>query len=117
MGVRLVSTGSVLPERVVTNAELVKLGAPLSTEEMPRLSGIETRHWAGPEQATSDLATVACRRALDAGKLSAEQIHRLILATVSPDHPSPSTACAVQYALGLPEVPSFDVTAACAGFV
>ena len=60
-GVRVAATGAYLPERVVTNADLAALGAPLTDEEMVRLSGIRERRWAAPGEATSDLAAQACR--------------------------------------------------------
>lgn len=110
---RLTALGRYLPERVVTNADLVKAGAPLSEAEMQQLAGITERRWADAKDATSDLAARACREALQ----GRTDVDRLILATVSPDHPSPSTACAVQKLLGLPPIPSFDVVAACSGFL
>ena len=116
-GARLTSVGSYLPARVVTNADLVALGAPLSDDEMVKLSGIRQRHWAAPEEATSDLALAACRRALASSGLGPAPIERLVLATVSPDHASPSSACIVQHALGLGSAPAFDVTASCSGFL
>ena len=116
-GVRVFATGSYLPERVVTNADLGALGAPLSDEEMVKLSGIRERRWASPMEATSDLAVHACRRALDRAGLSPDQIDRLVVGTVSPDHTSPSAACIAQRALGLGTAPAMDVTASCSGFL
>lgn len=112
---RLVSLGRYIPERVVTNADLAKLGAAMTEAEMQQLSGIVERRWAAPEDATSDLAARACREAMQ--RAGTKDIDRLILATVSPDHISPSTACAVQKLLELPPIPSFDVVAACSGFL
>ena len=116
-GVRIAGTGSYLPARVVSNADLVAAGAPLSDEEMVRLSGIRTRHHAAPDEATSDLAVVAARRALACANRSASEVERLILATVSPDHASPSAACVAQAALGMAPYPAMDVTASCSGFL
>src|SRR6185436_6504322 len=107
--------GRFLPERVVTNAELASLEAALSEDEMKQLSGITERRWADPKDSTSDLAARACREAMQRAKVT--EVDRLILDTVSPDHVSPSTACAVQKLLELPPVPSFDVVAACSGFL
>ncbi|MBL8955643.1 MAG: ketoacyl-ACP synthase III [Myxococcaceae bacterium] len=115
--VRLAALGRYVPDRVVTNAELASLGAAMSPDEMQQLSGITERRWAAPEQATSDLAAAACRAALQRASLGTADVDRLVLATVSPDHVSPSTACAVQKALELPPIPSFDVVAACSGFL
>lgn len=116
-GVRLLGTGSFLPERVVTNADLVAMGAPLTEEEMVRLSGITRRHWVSDGEATSDLAVEAARRALGRAGVSAEAIERLVVATVSPDHSSPSAACLAHGALGLGRVPALDVAASCSGFL
>ena len=116
-GVRLAGTGSYLPAREVTNAELVAAGAPLTDEEMVRLSGIRARRYAADDEATSDLAVHACRRALEAAGVAPEGVDRLILATVSPDHQSPSAACIAQKALGLGDAPAFDLTASCSGFL
>ena len=116
-GVRLASVASFVPDRVVTNADLIALGAPLTDAEMVQLSGIRERRWVSPGTATSDLAIEACRRALARAQLGPEAIDRLILATVSPDHSSPSAACIVQKALALGDAPAFDVTASCSGFL
>jgi 3-oxoacyl-[acyl-carrier-protein] synthase III len=117
VGIRLSGTGAYLPKRVVTNAELVAGGAPMTEEEIVRLSGIVTRHFADSSEATSDLAVNAARSALERSGVPADQIERLVLATVSADHQSPSAACIVQRALGLPLIPAFDVTASCSGFL
>jgi 3-oxoacyl-[acyl-carrier-protein] synthase III len=116
-GVRIRSTGSYLPARVVTNDDLVALGAPLTADEIVRLSGIRERRWAGADEATSDLAAKSCRAALARAKIEAQDVDRLILGTVSPDHLSPSAACFVQRALGMGEAPAFDLTASCSGFL
>lgn len=114
-GVHLLATGSCLPQRIVANADLVAAGAPLSDEEMVRLCGVRSRRWVADGEATSDLAIGAARAALS--RLEGPTIDRVIVATVSPDHPSPATACLVQHALGLPPVPAYDVGAACSGFL
>ena len=116
-GVRVSAVASFLPERVVTNADLVGMGAPLTEAEMVQLSGIRERRWVGPGVATSDLAIAACRIALGRAQLGPDAIDRLILATVSPDHPSPSAACIAQKALALGSAPAFDITASCSGFL
>jgi 3-oxoacyl-[acyl-carrier-protein] synthase III len=108
---RLAATSSYLPSRVVTNAEVMARGCPLSEEEILKLTGIVTRHYAAEDEATSDLAVKACR------KLPSAKIDRLVLATVSPDYMSPSAACIAQHALGLGDAPAMDVTASCSGFL
>jgi 3-oxoacyl-[acyl-carrier-protein] synthase III len=117
VGVKLSGTGAYLPQRVVTNAELVARGGPLSEEEIVKLSGIVTRRYAAPEEATSDLAVHAARAAMERAGVQPAQIDRLVLGTVSPDFQSPSAACLVQKALGLGAVPAFDLTASCSGFL
>jgi 3-oxoacyl-[acyl-carrier-protein] synthase-3 len=117
LGVSLQGLAAALPARVVTNEDLVALGAPLTAEEMVKLSGIQTRRWLSDGESTSDLATRACVEALKRGAMGPADVRRLVLATVSPDHPSPATACFVHRNLGLGEVPSYDVTATCTGFV
>ena len=116
-GVRVAATGACLPERRVTNAELVALGIPLSESEIETGLGILERRWCSVGQATSDLATVACNEALRHFGLSPQEVGRLIVATVTSDHPSPSTACFVHYALGLGSSPAYDITATCSGFL
>lgn len=116
-GVRISGVGAYLPARVVTNQDLAALGAPLSDEEIVRLCGIRERRWAAPDEATSDLAAHACRAAMRSAGVEAAQIDRLILATVSPDHSSPSAACIAQKALGLGDAPAYDLTASCSGFL
>lgn len=116
-GVRIMGTGSYLPERVVTNADLVAMGAPMTDEEMVRLAGITQRHWVGEGEATSDLAVEASKQALARAGVSADQIERLVVATVSPDHSSPSAACLAHGRLGLRQVPALDVSASCSGFL
>jgi 3-oxoacyl-[acyl-carrier-protein] synthase III len=116
-GVRLRSTGSYLPSRVVTNDELAGLGTPLSPDEIVKLCGIRQRHWAADDEATSDLATKACEAAMARAEMIGADIDRLIVGTVSPDHMSPSAACFVQRALGMGKAPALDVTASCSGFL
>jgi 3-oxoacyl-[acyl-carrier-protein] synthase III len=117
VGARIAATGSYLPERAVTNAELVAKGGPLTEEEIVKLCGVQTRHHASANQAASDLALKACQRALASGQVAASALDRLVLATVSGDHSSPATACIVQHALGAPTIPAYDLTASCSGFV
>lgn len=116
-GVRFTATGTYLPKRVMTNEDLVRAGGPLTAEEIEKGLGITERRRAAPEEATSDLAASACRAVLAAAATSAEDIQRFVLATVSSDHPSPSTACFVHHLLALKDAPAFDITATCAGFL
>ena len=121
-GIRIRATGSYLPPRRITSAQLAAMpGAPMSEEEILRLTGIAERRWVEPGQACSDLAIAAGRQILANAGIArsdgADRIDRLILSTVSPDHPTPATACLVQHALGLAPAPALDLRAACAGFL
>ncbi|MBM4022997.1 MAG: ketoacyl-ACP synthase III [Planctomycetes bacterium] len=113
MGFRLAGIGSAVPDRVVTNADLARLGC--DPDWIASRSGIHERRHAPPEMATSDLAAAAGRAALAQAGLAAGDVDLLVLGTFTPDMCIPSTACIVQEALGL-DAPAMDVTAACAGF-
>lgn len=110
----VVGLGSVLPERVVTNAEFEKL-VDTSDEWIRERTGIRERHIAAPGETTSDLAVEAARKALDAAGIAPEQLDLIVCATLTSDTPIPSTAVWVQRKLGI-GAPAFDVNAACAGF-
>jgi len=116
-GVRLRGMGVALPERRVTNADLVALGCPLNEAEIEALTGIRERRWVGPDEATSDLAARAARSAVSSSGAALPDVARLILATVSPDYSSPSAACVAHAHLGLDQTPAHDVTASCSGFL
>jgi 3-oxoacyl-[acyl-carrier-protein] synthase-3 len=113
----ILGTGSYAPERVLSNAELAKTVE--TTDEWIRTrSGIHERRIAAADQATSDLAVVAARRALAAAGLEPAAIDLLVVATMTPDMPMPATACIIQHKLGLPNSAAcFDVNAACSGFI
>ena len=113
---RVIGTGSYLPDRVVTNGEVAEpLG--LSAAQIERLTGIRERRWAAATQASSDLAVEASRRAFDAAGCHATDVDAVIVSTTSPDMAFPSTACLVQRALGCRTVGAFDVSASCSGFL
>jgi len=120
---RIAGTGSNLPKQRLTNQDLVdmlaKNGLETSDEWIKTRSGIEARHFADKTELTSDLAVYAAKAALDAAKISANDLDLIILATSTPDHLGgfPSTACVVQDKLGAkPGSAAFDVQAVCAGF-
>ncbi len=112
----LSGVGGYLPERVVTNHDLAKF-VDTTDEWIKSRSGIAQRHFAADDQATSDLATEASRRAIEQAGLSPEDIGLIIIATVTPDKTFPSTAVFVQEKLGVPPGIAFDVSAACSGFL
>jgi len=112
----IAGTGAYAPERVLTNAELEKL-VKTTDEWIVSRSGIRERHIAGEGQATSDLSVEAARRALAAAGLTADALEMIIVATVTPDMPFPSTACLVQRQIGAVNATCFDLEAACSGFL
>jgi 3-oxoacyl-[acyl-carrier-protein] synthase-3 len=113
VGFRLAGIGSAVPDRVVSNADLARLGC--DPDWIVARSGIRERRHAPPEIATSDLAVAAGRGAISHAERNPGDIDLLVLGTFTPDMCIPSTACIVQEGLGL-DAPAMDVTAACAGF-
>ena len=113
---RIAGTGSALPERVVTNADLEKI-VETSDEWIRTRTGIQQRHIAADGETTGDLATLAAQRALEAAGVKASELDLIVLGTTTPDIIFPSTACLVQHRLGANGCAAFDVNAACSGFV
>ncbi|MBA4112239.1 MAG: 3-oxoacyl-ACP synthase [Verminephrobacter sp.] len=118
---RITGTGSHLPPRRVTNADLVAelagRGIETSNDWIVERTGIRARHFAAPDVACSDMALDASRHALQAAGLDAQDIDLIIVATSTPDMVFPSTACILQNKLGAIGCPAFDVQAVCSGFV
>ena len=108
--------GSYVPERILTNAELEKM-VDTTDEWIVTRSGIRERRIARPDQATSDLAAEAARRALANAGIAAEEIDLIIVATLSPDMPFPNTACFVQGLIGAKNATCVGLEAACSGFI
>ncbi|MDP0497063.1 MAG: beta-ketoacyl-ACP synthase III [Verrucomicrobiota bacterium JB024] len=108
--------GAYVPARVVTNDELSKT-VETSDEWIRTRSGIGERRFAAPDETTSDLAVKAAQAAMADAGVSAAEIDLIIVATMSPDMPFPSTACIVQGKLGAGCLAAFDITAACSGFL
>lgn len=115
LGVQIVSTGSYVPDRVVTNSDLNHLYG-FDPEWIEQRTGILERRHAPPEMATSDMACEAARRAIASAEVSPEDIDLVVVGTFTPDYLCPSAACLVQDRLNL-DCPAFDVAAACSGFV
>lgn len=113
---RIVGTGSYVPERVLTNADLEKL-VDTSDEWIVTRTGISERHIAADDEATSDLAFHAAQRALEAARVDPVDVDMILVATATPDMVFPSTACIVQDRLGARRAAGLDVSAACSGFV
>lgn len=113
---RVLGTGSYLPERIVPNSEVAgPLG--ITAANIERLTGIRERRWAAAGQASSDLAVEASRQALQAAGCGAGDVDAIILSTTSPDMAFPSAACLVQQELGCRGIAAFDVSASCSGFL
>ena len=115
-GARILGTGSALPRRVVTNAELAER-VDTSDEWITARTGIRQRHVAGEDETTATLATAAARAALADAGVDAASIDLIVLATATPDNTFPATATKVQDALGCNGGIAFDVAAVCSGFL
>ncbi len=114
--VSIIGTGSYVPERVLSNAELEKL-VDTTDEWITSRTGIKERRIAAEGESTSDLAAKAALAAMENAGITAEQIDLIIVATITPDMFFPSTACFVQTKIGARQAACFDVSAACAGFL
>ena len=112
----ITGTGSALPAKCVTNADLAAR-VDTSDEWIVERTGIRQRYIAGDSETTSTLATAAARNALEAAGVDAQEIGLIVLATATPDHTFPATATQVQAALGCGGGVAFDVEAVCSGFL
>jgi 3-oxoacyl-[acyl-carrier-protein] synthase-3 len=112
----IAGTGSYLPQKVLTNAELEKT-VDTSDEWIQSRTGIRERRIAAEGEATSDLGTKAALKAMDQAGVTAEEIDLIIVATISPDTFFPATACYIQKNLGAKNAVCFDLSAACSGFL
>ena len=114
--VGILGLGYYVPEKIMTNADLAQL-VETSDEWIRSRTGISQRRIVAAGQATSDLGVEAARRALADAHLAPTDLDLILVATMTPDMPCPSTACVVQAKLGIAQVAAFDVAAACTGFV
>jgi len=112
----VLGTGSALPEKVITNADLEKL-VDTSDQWITERTGIRERRQAAPNETTSMLSVQASRRALERSGLKARDLDLIICSTISPDMPLPSTAALIQRELGASGCCAFDLAAACSGFL
>jgi 3-oxoacyl-[acyl-carrier-protein] synthase III len=110
----IAGTGSYTPDKVLTNSDLEKM-VQTSDDWIVERTGIRERHIAAPEEATSDLAVKASIRALEAAALDPKDVELIVVGTVTPDYPFPSTAAVLQGRLGNKKGFAFDLSAACAG--
>lgn len=113
---RIAGTGSYLPEKILTNADLERM-VDTTDEWIVSRTGIRERHIAAEGEFTSDLALQSARRAIQAAGIDADDIDLIIVATTTPDRTFPSTACLLQDKLGVSNCPAFDIQAVCSGFV
>lgn len=112
----IVSVGSYVPEKIITNADLEKL-VDTSDEWITTRTGIRERRVAAADEFTSDLGAKAARRAMDKAGISGDLIQLIIVATITPDMTFPSTAALIQQKIGALNCAAFDIEAACSGFI
>lgn len=116
MAAGIIGIGSYVPEKVLTNADLEKI-VDTSDDWIVSRTGIRERRICPEDKAASDLGTSAARRAIEDAGISADEIEMIICATITPDMVFPSTACIIQDKLGIVDIPCFDLSAACSGFI
>ncbi|MEK3722127.1 beta-ketoacyl-ACP synthase III [Paenibacillus sp. FSL H8-0034] len=114
--VGIIGSGKYVPDRVLTNQELEHM-VETNDEWIVSRTGIRERRIVSPEQASSDLAYEASLRALEMAGISAEQLDLIVVATITPDMPFPSTACILQNKLSAKKAAAYDLSAACSGFI
>jgi 3-oxoacyl-[acyl-carrier-protein] synthase III len=116
MRAQIVGTGSYSPAKILTNKDFEKM-VDTTDQWIVERTGIRERHIAAPEEATSDLAYQASLKALEMAGVKAEDLDAILVGTVTPDFPFPSTACLVQGRLGNKKAFAADISAACAGSI
>ncbi len=116
MGSRIVATGSALPRTALSNKDLERY-IDTSDEWIKSRTGIDQRYAMRQGESLAEIATTASRTALDRAGLKATDLDAIIVGTVSSEYAFPSFACQVQHQLGITSIPSFDVAAACSGFI
>src|SRR6184192_3962067 len=114
--VSIIGTGSYVPEKILTNAELSGM-VDTSDEWITTRTGIKERRIAGKDETTSDMATKASLKALEQAKVKPEDVDLILVATATPDMLFPATACFVQKKIGAKKAACLDISAACAGFL
>jgi 3-oxoacyl-[acyl-carrier-protein] synthase-3 len=115
-GATIDGTGMYVPDRVLTNADFERM-VDTSDAWIVERTGIRERRIAAPDQASSDLALIASRRALESAGLAADAVDHIVVATTTPDRILPSCACTLQQKLGATRAAAYDMFAACTGFV
>lgn len=115
--INILSTGSYVPERVVTNADVDALMGASTSEWLLQNVGIRERRWMAPGQTTSDLIVEAARLALERASIAPNDLDLIVVSTDTPDYLSPATAVVVQHKLGAERAGCYDINSACAGWV
>jgi 3-oxoacyl-[acyl-carrier-protein] synthase-3 len=115
-GATIAGTGMYVPDRVLTNADFERM-VDTSDAWIVERTGIRERRIAAPDQASSDLALIASRRALESAGLEADAVDHIVVATTTPDRILPCCACTLQQKLGATGAAAYDMFAACTGFV
>ncbi|MGO1469444.1 MAG: beta-ketoacyl-ACP synthase III [Tissierella sp.] len=115
-GAGITGVGSFLPKKVMTNSDLEKI-VDTSNEWIIERTGIKERRIAEDDMATSDLSAIAAQRAMENAGIVPEDIDLILVATITPDHLFPSTACMVQKHIGAINAAAFDINAGCTGFI
>ena len=113
----ILGVGGYLPERVVTNAELIVNFPEITEQYVYQVTGIRQRRWAAEQEKPSDMAYAAALEAIRKSNIAIKDIDAIILATTTPDVAMPSTACILQDRLSLGTIPAFDINAACSGWL
>jgi 3-oxoacyl-[acyl-carrier-protein] synthase-3 len=116
MGIRILGTGSYVPEKILSNKDLESM-IETTDEWIVKRTGINERRMAGPDQSCSDLALPACQRALEMAGLDKDEIDLIIMCTITPDTHCPAGANWLQAKMEMDRAVTFDVTAACSGFL
>lgn len=114
--IEIIGTGASLPKRIITNAYFADR-LETTDEWIVTRTGIRERRMAEPSESTLTFALDAARQALKDAKVEPQELDLIIVATITPEHPLPSTACELQGALGCGKTPAYDIVAACSGFV
>jgi 3-oxoacyl-[acyl-carrier-protein] synthase-3 len=113
---KLSSFGSSVPVKILNNFDLEKI-VDTSDEWIRTRTGMFERHIASENEAASDFAYQAATKAIESSSVKYKDIDQIIVATISGDYPFPSTACILQKRLGLKDIPAFDISAGCTGFI
>ncbi len=116
MGAGIIGIGSYVPDKILTNADLEKM-VDTSDEWIVSRTGIKERRICPEGKAASDLGTNAAMRAVENAGINVDEIDMIICATITPDMVFPSTACIIQNKIGIENIPCFDLSAACSGFI